>query len=186
MDKELIKKFLNCYGPDEKLDQVYDDVIDRYHNILPDEFLALWYNFGFGNYGGGILKVINPDEFKKNLYLWIRKEDPNCIPFMITAFGDIFYYRKESNTYYLLSIHYRKEKKCADSLEEFISYITSAQAIHTDLRAGLYIEAEKKLGSLSNDDIYMFVPSIQFGGKEIVDNIQKAEAVLWQNIAYGD
>ncbi|WP_286674652.1 GAD-like domain-containing protein, partial [Clostridium sp. ZBS3] len=61
---------------------------------LPTELLNFWKEYGFGNYGDGIIKVINPLEYMENFYEWLGKEDFSKIPIILTAFGDAFYYRK--------------------------------------------------------------------------------------------
>ena len=187
---DRVKKFLSCYGPSEKLDSVPNEYFEKYNGILPTELLVLWSNLGFGNYGGGVIKLIDPELFKKNLNTWLRGDNPNCYPFMINAFGDMYYLRilpDGREEVRLISIIYHKEKLCAKSFNEFLTeYILSSQTINTDLKASLYIKAEEVVGKLSNDDIYTFVPSIYFGGKEIVENIQIADAYIYQDIAYGD
>ena len=126
MDIESVKSFLSFFGPDEKMDAVSEALIEEYKELLPHEILALWANFGFGNYGGGILKLIDPSLFKKNLDSWLDDNDPLNIPFMISAFGDMFYYRKSNETdgtFYLLSVHYKKVKQCATSVKDFLTAI---------------------------------------------------------------
>lgn len=189
MNKDLVIGFLKCFAPDEKLDNVGDSYFEKYNGVLPDEILAIWANFGFGNYGSGILKMVDPDLFQKNLNTWRREENDKYIPFMITAFGDMFYYKTIDGSVYLLSIIYRKEKKVANSFEEFLrDYITSAPAIRGDLRAALYSAAydSENIGPLSNDDIYAFFPAVAQGGAETLESIQKADAYVYQDIAYGD
>ena len=187
---DRVKKFLSCYSPAEKLDDVDNSMFEKYGEILPHELLVLWSNFGFGNYGGGVLKLIDPDLFKKNLNTWLRGDNPNCYPFMITAFGDMYYLRMlpdGSEEVRLISIIYHKEKLCSKSFVDFFSnYILSSDTINNDLKASLYLKAEEVIGKLSNDDIYTFVPSVYFGGNETVESIQIADAYIYQDIAYGD
>ena len=117
-------------------------------------------------------------------------DEEHAYPFMITAFGDMYYYRilnDGSEEVRLISIIYKKEKLCTKSFAEFLtSYILDSNVINSDLKAKLYIEAEEKIGKLDNDSIYTFVPSINFGGKETVESIQIADAFIYQDIAYGD
>lgn len=184
-----VKMFIGCFSPAERLDDVPNEMFEKYQDVLPHELLVLWSNFGFGNYGGGVIKLIDPDLFKKNLNTWLRNDNPNYYPFMINAFGDMYYLIKDGNReeVRLLSIIYRKEKVCAKSFVEFFSeHILSSEAINTELKAKLYLEAEERIGKLSNDDIYTFVPSVNFGGKEDVEHIQIADAYIYQDIAYGD
>ena len=64
--------------------------------MLPKEIIELWEEYGFGEYGDGLLKVVDPREYMNSLYTWLGQKDFNKIPIIVTAFGDIFYYRIRS------------------------------------------------------------------------------------------
>ena len=182
----MIKSFLSCYSPSEELTKASDEFIHKYNNIVPEEINILWYNYGFGNYGSGIIKLINPDEYKKNLNLFLKTNDESNIPFMITGFGDIFYLDNKKEIY-LYKIHYKKNDFCASNVNEFFkSYIVSGKVMNNELRENLFNKAKEELGELANKDIYNFIPSINFGGKEQIDYIQKSDAVISQNLLSGD
>ena len=182
----MMKSFLSCYTPSDTLVQASDDFVKKYSGLVPEELIALWYNYGFGNYGSGILKLINPDNYKKNLDLFLKVSDISNIPFMITGFGDIFYLDNKQEIY-LYKIHYKKKDFCASNLNEFFkSYIANSKVMNNDLRLNLFNLAQKELGELEDNDIYNFIPSLNFGGKEQVDYIQKADAVVSQKLLSAD
>lgn len=72
------------------------DVLDRYAERLPEPILALWRAGGFGTYGGGLLEVIDPGEYQEILNGWLGLRDASQtrIPFLRSAFGVLFYWRR--------------------------------------------------------------------------------------------
>ena len=182
----MIKSFLGTYAPGKDLYKASDDIINEYNNILPEEIITLWYSYGFGNYGKGIVKIIYPTLYRNNLDYLLKEKDKNNIPFMITGFGDIYYINKDKEIY-LYKIHYKKNEYCAKNLEEFFKdYIVHSKVLNNELRYNLFNQAVKSLGELDNDDIFNFIPSLRFGGKEQEGYIQKTDAVTAQSLLSGD
>lgn len=90
-------KFLEKYHPVHTVPAT-DDVIERYLKVLPENLLKLWKEHGFGTYGNGFIQIINPDEYRETLNMWLMREDDGMrIPFAISAFGDVFYWRHLHN-----------------------------------------------------------------------------------------
>nr|WP_243427518.1 T6SS immunity protein Tdi1 domain-containing protein [Clostridium botulinum] len=145
-----------------------------------------WKEYGFGNYGDGIIKVINPLEYMENFYEWLGKEDFSKIPIILTAFGDVFYYRKlqdDVEDICLLSIHYRNSIVCSYSLQEFFkSYIVNEQIYNEVLRRKLFQQAYAVKGSLELNQIYFFTPALILGGKELIESIDRGDANIHQSI----
>ena len=180
MDKELINKFVENYKPDGNLVKPDDKLLEFGKNMLPKEIIYLWENYGFGDYGNGIIKVIDPRDYMNSLYTWLGEQDFNKIPIMVSAFGDIFYYRKlndNENDVALLDIHYRKIEVCSFSYQEFFDkYIVDNNTKEKVLRKKLYDESVKELGSLKHNEIFFFVPAIVIGGAEDIKYIKKGAA----------
>ena len=186
VDIKMIKSFISSYEPGENLDKASDEYVNKYNDLVPEELIALWYNYGFGNYGDGIVKLVNADKFKKTLSLFLKSNDDKNIPFMITGFGDIYYFDNKKEIY-LYNIHYKKKEFCTSNLNDFLKgYIVSSKIMNNDLKYNLFNEAKEELGELSNNDIYNFIPSLRFGGKEQVGYIQKADALISLNLLAGD
>ena len=52
--------------------------------------------------------LVDPRDYMHSLYTWLGKQDFNKIPIMVSAFGDIFYYRNlddNENDVSMLNIH---------------------------------------------------------------------------------
>lgn len=184
----LFDEFLKKFPPDSDLEKPSEEVLDSLSRVLPEELIDFWKNYGFGNYGNGIIKVINPLDYMDSLYTWLGKEDFSKIPILITGFGDIIYFRQlseEVNDVCLLDIHYRQINVCAYSFEEFFKdFITDDEIIEDVLKKDLFMEALQNKGDLTGSEIFCFVPALILGGAEAVEYIDKAEADVHQLLLF--
>ena len=181
-----MKKFIKKFKPSENLQKPDEDILNFFKEILPNEIINLWEEYGFGDYGNGLIKIINPRDYMNSLYAWLGRIDNTRIPIILTAFGDIFYYRKledGKNDISMLDIHYRKTIVCSYSYQAFFEkYIVDKKIIKNVLRIDLYKKAVKKIGKLNDKDIFFFVPALVLGGKEDIKYIDKGNCIIHQQI----
>ena len=59
MDTSLVKRFIEIYKPDDNLKKTDSEILEFGNKMLPEEIIYLWEQYGFGNYGNGIIKVID-------------------------------------------------------------------------------------------------------------------------------
>jgi len=188
-DLKDFESFIEIFKPGDNLRKPDDETLKlAEESVLPKELIALWKNYGFGNYGNGLIKVINPFEYANSLYTWLGGKDENKLPIFITGFGDIFYYRKltdEEDDVSLLDIHYRRIEVCTYSFMDFIEDFIVDEEIYEDiLKKPLFTEAFEKLGELSEKEIYLFAPALALGGSEDVKFIKKGDAITQQQILF--
>ncbi|MBU5484204.1 DUF1851 domain-containing protein [Clostridium sp. MSJ-11] len=193
MDKKSVtnntfSQFTSVFEPSNDLVKPTEEELKQFEDILPSELLHFWKEYGFGNYGNGIIKVINPLDYMESLYEWLGKEDFSKLPILVTGFGDIFYYRKLSEVdedICLLNIHYRNIIICSYSLDDFLkSYIVDEVNYSKILRKELFDQVYAVKGNLKPNDIYFFVPSLILGGKESVELIDKGNANVHQSLLF--
>lgn len=181
-------KFLKIYPPSSDLVKPTKEMLDWYADKLPAELLDFWKEYGFGNYGNGIIKVVEPSQYMDSFYEWIGKKDFNKLPILVSAFGDIFYYRKlteDAEDVSLLDIHYRKISICDYSLESFFkNYITNPEIAKELLKPQLFDIANKDLGSLTADEIYFFNPALIMGGAEEQKYLGKGIGSVHQSLLF--
>ena len=181
-----ISKFIKKYKPGENLQKPDEEILNYGKRMLPEEIIELWKSYGFGEYGDGIIKVVDPREYMNSLYSWLGRKDLSRIPIIVTAFGDIFYYRKlasNENDVSMLNIHYRKTEVCAYSYQDFFErYILDKGVIKNILRSDLYKQAVKKLGKPGNKDIFFFTPALVLGGGENIKYIEKGNGAIHQQV----
>ena len=70
--------------------------ISKYADLSYPELTTLWQEVGLGSYCDGMLKIINPSDYQDVLNsCYIMDYDTSFLPFMCTAFGDVFAYVKK-------------------------------------------------------------------------------------------
>lgn len=185
---DIFKTFLRRFEPSENLVKPTADVLDWYRDKLPEDLLYFWTQYGFGNYGKGLLKIVEPSGYMDSFYTWLGKEDFSKLPVLVTAFGDIFYYRKladENEDVSLLDIHYRQINVCDYSLSGFFEdYIVEEEIINKVLRKSLFEESVDKLGLLNDEEIFYFQPALIAGGAEEIKYIDKGSASVHQLVLF--
>lgn len=176
----IMNIFLRIFSPGNNLVKPDEKLIKQFEHLLPAEIIKLWKDYGFGEYGNGLIRIINPIEFMELLYSWLGKVDYTRVPIMIDAFGDIFYYRDLGNgvnDISVIDVHYGEIKVCTYSYEEFFeAYIIDESKSNIYLRRSLYNDSINKFGKLSDSEIFWFVPAIETLGYEHIDFIVKDKA----------
>ena len=188
MNTTLIDRFIAGYKPGKDLVNPDKELLDFGRQMLPPEIMYLWETYGFGEYGNGFIKVVDPRDYMHSLYTWLGKQDFSKIPLFVSSFGDIFYYRKlegEENDISMLDIHYRKVEVCGYSYQEFFEgYILDENVKENVLRRTLFNEATAKLGALAVNECFFFVPALVIGGAEDIKHVQKGDANVHQHLLF--
>lgn len=182
--KSVWNKFIEKYKPDKNLIKPSDHIIGACSSAgVNKQILDFIIEYGFGNYGDGIIKLIDPEMYMDSFYRWLGKEDYSRIPFMMTGFGDLFYFRNLGDGEYdisFLDIHYRKIFVVAYTVEEFVEYLVDSEVEEDILRRNLFDEAKKKLGVLPLNEIYYFAPALVTGGAEEIKYVNKGDTSTHQ------
>ncbi|MDR3054799.1 MAG: DUF1851 domain-containing protein [Zoogloeaceae bacterium] len=185
----VFKRFVDTYKPAENLVRPSSEELEHYRDKLPAELLSFWTQYGFGSYGNGLIKIIKPSDYMDSFYPWIGGEDFKKLPIIVTGFGDVFYYRKLTDTdedVSLLDIHYRKTSVCCWSLRSFFDdFITQKKVADELLKAQLFEQATEKFGQLNEEDIFFFVPALALGGAENIQYVSKGTATVHQSMLLG-
>ena len=188
MNKELIDNFVKVYKPGIDLTKPDEKILEFGRQMLPQEIIYLWETYGFGEYADGFLKVVDPRDYMNSLYTWLGNVDYNKIPIMVSAFGDIFYYRKlenNENDISMLNIHYRRVDICAWSYQLFFEkFIIDSENRKKILKEDLYNEAVESLGKLKYNEIFYFTPALVIGGAEDIKFVKKGDAKVHHQVLF--
>ena len=174
--------FIESFPPSDNLKKPTEETIRKYEGLLPNDLLDLWKDYGFGNYGDGLIKVINPSDYEEVAGI----NNAVDLPLFADSFGDIFIYRNipEQNVKAvgILNVHYRNreffivDENC---IEQFVGGIDPSMPI---LRSALFKEAVAKCGELEADEIFFFVPALALGGSEEIKCVEKGNAFVHYEI----
>lgn len=184
---KVFDPFVSKYPPDNNLRKPTAETLEQFQGKVPAELLKFWQEYGFGNYGGGLLKIIDPTDYIDTITLWLGEQE-GCLPILMTGFGTLFIYRKLSDTaddICLLDIHHRRSGSFSTSFSDFFERIIPTENFAAQfLRVGLFQEAFAKHGGLSENEIFFFAPALAFGGTESIQYVEKGNAVVHQHLLF--
>ena len=161
--------FVNKFIPYDDLKKPTKKLIKQYKELLPKDIIDLWENYGFGSYGYGIVKLINPEKFI--LYLKMKAGiDCEGIPFMLDAFGNLFYY-DEDDSVKVMNVEYNMIDVVSYSYSDFIKRVTSDEFIKIFLKKGAFDELLVRDKGIKYNEILIFNPPPFLGGIPLLDNV---------------
>ena len=183
-----LDKFIAAFPPGMDLDRPETKHIGSYKSVLPPEIINLWTKHGFGLYGDGLIQVVDPRQFQASLELWLGESDSTRVPLLMTAFGELFYFRQLAGGQQdisLIDIHYRRVEVCTYSVADFFTkFIVHPDIIDELLRPKLFAEARTLLGPLSSGQQYCFNPALVVGGSEAPAGIRIVDAQVHHEVLF--
>lgn len=150
-----------------------NDVIAKYESLLPAKLIQLWQENGFGSIAEGYLKIVNPADFEEVLKEVYHPVFKNPIVMFATGMSDLIIW--ENNYTVLLNCRYKLSKVIESGFNYFLEDIYEKEFIDEELKGGNYFKAKSKLGEISFDECYGYVPLLGAGGTEKVENLQKVK-----------
>lgn len=163
--------------------QVADNAfLAKYANKAPKELITLWQEVGLGTFSDGLFRIVSPDDYQDFVDTYIEDREKYfeyLLPFMTTAFGDIFVWVKDifQNREYVIFINVRSgDWNIVTSRMDllFSLYIVSEECLkrNFDLKVSDFHKLVDSLGLPAEDECYGYVPALALGGSKSLDNIQ--------------
>ena len=182
MYEEFLEKSLN-----NKRQAVDDTFIAKYADLSYPELNILWQEVGLGSYCNGLFKLINPSDYQDVINSCYEKEDDKSfLPFMCTAFGDLFAYVKNprlNNYVVYLNVRYGTYLILPDNLAALLNKIIFNQSFLKgwfDLEN--YSVMQEKLGTPDFDECFGYSPLLTMGGSENLENIKIVKTLPYIDI----
>ncbi|MCS2298417.1 T6SS immunity protein Tdi1 domain-containing protein [Bacteroides ovatus] len=174
----MYEKFLSQNMECER--QVADGAfIAKYVDIAPKELITLWQEVGLGIFCNGLFRIMNPADYQEFVNQYYQREyNEAAIPFMVTAFGDLFVYIKSSqkqlgNHIVFLNIRYGTFQIFTDNFNLLFNILLfKNDSLEFRYKLGLYPRIKEKLGALQGDECFGYVPVLSAGGEETDEHIQ--------------
>lgn len=177
MYEEFLSQNIDCAR------QVADDAfLAKYANKAPKELITLWQEVGLGIFGDGLFRIVPPDDYQDFVDTYIEDREKYfeyLLPFMTTAFGDIFVWVKDifQNREYVIFINVRSgDWNIITSRMDllFSLYIVSEECLkrYFDLKVSDFSKLVDRLGLPAEDECYGYVPALALGGSKSLKNIQ--------------
>lgn len=186
--KNKFKKFLKSYKPSRNCIKITPELLEEYKNKVPKSLLNLWKNQGLGKYNKGLIEIVNPKDFEDTLWTFLGKKVENYVPIAITAFGELFYYRKLTETeedVCLVDIQYRNIETVAWSLDLFFEdFLLDDEMKEEWLREKLFKKAMLQEKPLIKNEIFTFAPALALGGSAELKYIKRGNAQVYQDLVF--
>ncbi len=58
-----LQPFVDTHTPSASVKPAASDLVARFRGVLPNSLLDLWSTVGLGFYGGGLIQLVNPEEY---------------------------------------------------------------------------------------------------------------------------
>ncbi|EPM60566.1 hypothetical protein A262_07934 [Pseudomonas syringae pv. actinidiae ICMP 19073] len=183
---EVFSIFLKIFGEPFGRQEVPMSSIERYKGKLPDLLLQYWSEHGWCGYGEGIFWMVNPQEYEGVTASWIQgTELENQDTYHLiarSAFGELYFWGEETGASLKITSIVSRCTTFISSLpkdqmdKRFQNFLLSSEVEYNDFD-DLFQPAKKKLGTLSHDEMYGFVPAVMLGGSDALDNLKKVNSV---------
>ena len=169
---------------------VNDAFIAEYSDIAPESLTALWKEVGLGIFCNGLFRVINPVDYQEFVDEYYQRESNKAaIPFMVTAFGDLFVYIKSSqkqlgNHIIYLNIRYGTFQLFTDNFNLLFNlFLFKNDSLEFRYKLGLYPRIKERLGVPKADECFGYVPVLPAGGEDADEHIQVVKIFPYIDIA---
>ncbi|MBI5256104.1 MAG: DUF1851 domain-containing protein [Burkholderiales bacterium] len=179
-----LQPFIDAHPPSPTVVPAPPELIERYRRLLPDAMLALWADHGLGFFGDGLVQLINPDDYRRNLNAWLMRDedDPTRLPIALSGLGLVLYYRRLSDDgdedVCYLDPHTSECDVLSWSLEEcFNDLLCNPQVLRDSLDAPMMREAAARLGPLRHGEIYSYEPALRLGGSKSSGHLARCDAL---------
>jgi hypothetical protein len=163
-------------------------LLNDYKDRVPSVIINFWETYGFGKHSDGLFEIINPNEYEEIMSIWLGVKNQNRVPLIMTAFGDIFYHRKLTDTeedISFIDVHYKNIAVVNwNSLEFFETDLCKDSFLIEYMDLLLFEEALNKIGPLEPGEIYSFVPALALGGAKELQYIDKANGIMHLRFLY--
>lgn len=182
----MYEKFLER-NPDCIRQTVDDAFIAKYADVAPESLITLWKEAGLGMFCDGLFRIINPGKFQDFADEYNSDSfNKTVLPFMVTAFGDIFAYVNNSiiGEYVIyINIRYGTEKILSNDITLlFNKCVFNKSILEAWFKVEHYAEIKDKVGLPQLDECLGYVPALSLGGTETDKNIQILKTVPYIEI----
>ena len=163
-------------------EKVSEEVINKYKEIIPEDLLEVWKEYGFGSFLNGYLKIVNPDDYEevlKETYIQTEVEKiKNTTVLFATGMGDLIvweYVDEDISSVILVSYRRGYSSIILASFRNFFRVLNEESFRKRKLKWDPYLQAREKYGEPAYDECFGYVPLLGLGGKDTVDNLKKVK-----------
>ena len=162
------------------------EIIEEYRGTVPDELIEVWERYGYGTFGLGFLRIIDPKRYAGEVGHCIGKTqgDGIAIPIMVTGLGDLITWEPSLGA---VAILFREQRVVGlgTKLRSFLTLVRldGAEELSETFNWEPFPEAIATHGELPYDQSFIYVPLLPLGGEAKVENLHKRETITAIQVA---
>lgn len=154
--------------------------VDAYDGLVPDEIVELWQRYGYGSFGDGFVRVIDPHAYEERIGNLLGKMigEGDALPIMVTALADVVLWEPDRGVAGLL-LRQRRAVGLGSRPRALLQLTAKHGATHL-ARAfdwAPYPEAVARHGVPAFDRALVHVPLLSRGGQRTVDSLEPRPAL---------
>lgn len=185
MDR-VFARFIEKFGHPIERQEVPLSSIEHYRGKLPDQLLEYWAEHGWCGYGDGIFWLVNPQEYEGVVASWLEGAELEKLDsyhlIARSAFGELYFWgEKTGGSLNITSIISRyvvfNSALGEEQIDKQLRNFLLTRDVESNDYASLFKSAKKKLGILSRDEMYGFVPALMLGGTDTLESLERVNAV---------
>jgi len=184
--------FKNDFGEPDRYYEAKKEIINKYQDILPNELLFYWKQYGFSSFKDGLFWLTNPDEYRDLVAEYLSgtvfADRPNLHVVARTAFGELYLWESKkggtldlksfSNMIFLDAVADREnftQEEENYAMNRFLAKYPKSLDEEDGSSKPLFERCLKKFGKLEPNEMYGYKLSSFLGGKESITNIAKMD-----------
>lgn len=156
------------------------DVIEAYRSRVPEEIVELWERYGYGTFGEGFIRVIDPRAYEDGVGDCIGRvvDSTEAVPVMVTGLADLITWEPGSG---LILIRYRDERTAGlgAKVSTFTKILAAggAKQLERKFDWGMFPKAVAAHGAPAFDESFVYVPLLSLGGQQAVERLQPRKTI---------
>ncbi len=147
--------------------------LEKWGPLVPPQVSDVWRRWGLGDFLGGFLKVIDPEEFKP-LLPGLYYDPERAVPVFATAFADLVVWKGEEIGS-LITLEFRKEDILSSGLKYYFSDLSDPEFQQDVFDIRPYAPAVRRLGVPDYDECLAYEPLLALGGPERADHLSRVK-----------
>lgn len=153
--------------------------IDAYRGRVSDEVIELWETYGYGTFGSGFLRVIDPSVLERGIgdVLGAGAGERRLVPFIVTGLADVLCWEPGIG---VTAILYRKQDSIGigelDTLLGMLA-LDGEEYLSEEFEWDMFPKAVAAHGAPAFDESFTFVPLLSLGGPLEVEHMKARKSI---------
>ena len=192
--------FLEKFGPPKNSQPTTNELLEKYHNCLPNRLLEYWQEYGYCSFKDGLLWIVNPDDYRDTMNTWLRGteilEFDNFHVFARSGFGELYLWGEKTGQHFNIEMingvifsngsneKYIEKVGANEAIKNFFTVIKPYSIDLDDIDADtpIFEQAVDKFGPLKEDEMFTFEPALFLGGEQTLKTVNKVNLFIQSEI----